>query len=199
MPKLLVFSDIHSDLKTLERLIETPADYYFAAGDLCNWGRNLDATGEIMKSRAAQVYVLPGNHESADQISSFCARFGFHDFHGHRMQIGRYHVAGLGYSSPTPFDTPGEYSEDQLAARLAKFAGLKPLVMICHCPPKDSTLDLVSGGIHAGSTAVRDFIAAEQPEFFFCGHIHEAAGVTEAFGKTTGINVGKKGYLLQLD
>src|SRR5215467_1541344 len=110
--KLLVFSDIHSDLKALERLMETEADYYFAAGDLCNWGRALDATGEVMKSRADRMYVIPGNHESADQISAFCARFGFHDFHGQRMQAGRYHIGGLGYSGPTPFDTPGEYTED---------------------------------------------------------------------------------------
>jgi Icc-related predicted phosphoesterase len=32
-------------------------------------------------------------------------------------------VAGLGYSNPTPFNTPGEYSEKELAARLAGFAG----------------------------------------------------------------------------
>ena len=197
--KLLVFSDIHSDLKGLERLLSTEADYYFAAGDLCNWGRALDATGEVMKSRAEQVYVIPGNHESADQVSAFCARFGFHDFHGQRMQIGRYHVAGLGYSSPTPFDTPGEYTEDQLAVRLGRFAGLQPLIMVCHCPPYGTTLDRVREGMHAGSTAVRDFIAREQPEYFFCGHIHEAAGSSETFGKTIAINVGKKGYLLQLD
>jgi Icc-related predicted phosphoesterase len=197
--KLLVFSDIHSDLNALERLLATDADYYFAAGDLCNWGRALEATGEVMKSKADRVYVLPGNHESADQISSFCARFGFHDFHGRRMQVGRYHVAGLGYSSPTPFDTPGEYTEEEMAARLHKFAGLKPLVMICHCPPYGSTLDRIREGLHAGSTSVRDFIAAEQPEYLFSGHIHEAAGTTEAIGKTTAMNVGKKGYLLQLD
>ena len=196
--KLLVFSDIHSDLKSLERLMAIEADYYFAAGDLCNWGRNLDATGEIMKPHADKVYVIPGNHETANQVSAFCARFGFHDFHGRRMQIGRYHVAGLGYSSPTPFDTPGEYSEDELAARLSKFAGLRPLVMICHCPPYDSALDAMRDGGHAGSTAVRDFIAAEQPEYFFCGHIHEAAGSPTTMGQTTAINVGKQGYLLQL-
>jgi Icc-related predicted phosphoesterase len=197
--KLLVFSDIHSDLNALERLLDTDADYYFAAGDLCNWGRALDATGEVMKARADRVYVIPGNHESAEQVSSFCARFGFHDFHGKRMQIGRYHVAGLGYSSPTPFDTPGEYSEEQLAARLGKFGGLHPLVMVCHCPPYGSTLDRVRDGMHAGSTAVRDFISAEQPDFFFCGHIHEAAGTSELIGKTTAMNVGKKGYLIQLE
>jgi Icc-related predicted phosphoesterase len=196
--KLLVFSDIHSDLKALERLLETEADYYFAAGDLCNWGRNLDATGEVMKARADRVYVLPGNHESADQVSAFCARFGFHDFHGRRMEVGRYHVAGLGYSSPTPFDTPGEYTEEEIAARLNRFAGLKPLIMICHAPPRDTTLDRVNDHVHAGSQSVHEFIVAEQPEFFFCGHIHEAAGLSEAIGGTTAINVGKKGYLLQL-
>ena len=115
------------------------------------------------------------------------------------MQVGRYHVAGLGYSSPTPFDTPGEYSEEELAARLARFSGLRPLVMICHAPPYGTTLDRIRDGLHAGSTAVRDFIAAEQPEYLFCGHIHETAGVGEAIGKTTTLNVGKQGYLLQLD
>jgi len=143
--------------------------------------------------------VIPGNHESADQISAFCARFGFHDFHGQRMQIGRYHIAGLGYSSPTPFNTPGEYTEDQLAARMGRFASLQPLIMVCHCPPYGSTLDRVREGVNAGSTAVRDFIASEQPEYLFCGHIHEAAGASETFGKTTAVNVGKKGYLLELD
>ena len=40
--KLLIFSDIHCDLKALERLMATEADYYFAAGDLVNWGRGLE-------------------------------------------------------------------------------------------------------------------------------------------------------------
>jgi Icc-related predicted phosphoesterase len=175
------------------------ADYYFAAGDLCNWGRALDSTGEVMKARADRVYVIPGNHESAEQISAFCARFGFHDFHGQRIEAGGYHIAGLGYSSPTPFDTPGEYTEEQIAARLDRFAGLTRLVMVCHCPPYGTTLDRVREGVHAGSTAVRDFLAREQPAHFFCGHIHEAAGTREQIGKTLAVNVGKKGYLLQLD
>ena len=32
--KLLIFSDIHNNLKALERLMDMEADYYFAAGDL---------------------------------------------------------------------------------------------------------------------------------------------------------------------
>jgi hypothetical protein len=57
-------------------------------------------------------------------------------------------------------------------------------------------LDQVREGVHAGSHAVRLFIEEHQPEFFFCGHIHEAAGVAARIGKTRGVNVGPKGYLL---
>jgi Icc-related predicted phosphoesterase len=197
--KLLIFSDIHNNLKALERLMDTEADYYFAAGDLVNWAKGLDACGEILKRRAGKVYVLPGNHESAAQITAFCGKFGLHDFHEHTLQIGKYHVAGLGYSSPTPFNTPGEYTEAQLAEKLAPFAALQPLVMICHAPPQGTALDRVRGGLHAGSQAVREFVDRYQPEYLFCGHIHEAEGVTIEMGKTKATNVGKRGYLLELN
>ena len=107
-------------------------------------------------------------------------------------------MAGLGCSNPTPFDTPGEYSESELAERLAPFASLKPLILICHCPPKDTALDEAGKGKHYGSTAVKEFIEKEQPVYFFCGHIHEAAGVHVMLGKTLAWNVGKKGHLLEI-
>jgi Icc-related predicted phosphoesterase len=197
--KLLIFSDIHSDLKSLERLMAVEADYYFAAGDLVNWGRGLDACGEVLKAHADRMYVMPGNHESADQIASFCRSFGFHDFHGSTLDAGRYHIAGLGYSNPTPFDTPGEYSEAELASRLDPFASLDPLVLICHAPPYGTSLDRIREGVHAGSTAVRDFLNRAQPEYFFCGHIHEAGGLATDIGRTRAVNVGKRGYLLELE
>jgi Icc-related predicted phosphoesterase len=196
--KLLIFSDIHSDLKALERLMATEADYYFAAGDLVNWARGLERCGEVMRPRADKVYVLPGNHESASQIASLCERYGFYNFHEQQLKIGRYHVAGLGYSNPTPFNTPGEYTEAQLKERLRPFAGLKPLVLICHAPPHGTALDRMGEGRHAGSRAVREFLEQHHPEYFFCGHIHEAAGAAVSLGATQAANVGKNGYLLEL-
>ena len=53
--------------------------------------------------------------------------------------------------------------------------------------------------MHAGSTAVRDFIQKFQPEYFFCGHIHEAEGAAIQMGKTRARNVGKAAHLLELD
>jgi uncharacterized protein len=196
--KLLIFSDIHNDWRTLERLIAMEADYYIAAGDQLTWSKGEDRCGEILARRAGKVYVLPGNHESAEQIEGMCARFGLHSFHGRHMEVGRWQVAGLGYSNPTPFDTPGEYSEPQIAERLQRFADLEPLVLVCHAPPHGTALDLIKPGLHAGSRAVREFIEKCQPDYFFCGHIHEAEGVETTLGRTFARNVGKAGYVLEL-
>jgi Icc-related predicted phosphoesterase len=196
--KLLIFSDIHNDWKTLERILAIEADYYISAGDQVTWGKGLDRAGEILKTRGDKVWVLPGNHESAAQISDLCVRFGLNDFHGRHFSVGRCQVAGLGYSNPTPFDTPGEYSEGELARRLEPFAALDPLVLVCHAPPRDTALDQIKPGLHAGSTSVREFIERRQPAHFFCGHIHEAEGAAIRMGKTSARNVGKKAYLLEL-
>ena len=197
--RLLIFSDIHNDWQTLERLLAVEADYYIAAGDQVTWARGIERCGEFLKTRGDRVYVLPGNHESAEQVAGMCARFGLHNFHERHIQVGKWQVAGLGYSNPTPFNTPGEYSEAQLTDRLRKFADLSPLVLICHAPPYGTALDQVRRGLHAGSHAVREFIETRQPEYFFCGHIHEAEGVAIEMGRTRAKNVGKKGHLLELD
>ena len=198
MATALIFSDIHNDARALEKLMATEADVYFAAGDLVSWARGLDKMGEIMKRRAGRVYVMPGNHESESDISAFCERHGFMNFHGGTTEIAGVRFAGLGYSTVTPFDTPGEYSEDEIAARLAKFADYEPQVLICHSPPLDTALDRIREGLHAGSRAVREFIEEHQPAHFFCGHIHEAEGAVIQMGKTRAMNVGKPGYLLEV-
>ena len=59
MVKALIFSDIHNDGRALAKLMAIDADVYFAAGDLVSWARGLDKMGDLMKSRAERVYVLP--------------------------------------------------------------------------------------------------------------------------------------------
>jgi len=196
--KILLFSDIHSDLAALRRLMAIEADLYFCAGDLVNWSKGLDLAGEVMRPRAGRLWMIPGNHESAGAVETFCERFGFEALHGRSRQIGGVHLAALGYSNPTPFDTPGEYSEIEIARRLEEFATLDPLVLVCHCPPKDTPLDRVREGSHFGSTAIRAFIERVQPQRFFCGHIHEAHGAECTLGATVGRNLGKEGYLLEI-
>ena len=141
---------------------------------------------------------MPGNHESEREIAAFCEKYKFEFFHNRVVEMAGYHVAGLGYSNITPFHTPGEYREPEFAERLAPWAELKPLVLICYCPPLNTPLDRAGEGKHFGSPTIRRFIDENQPEWLFCGHIHEAEGVWATLGSTRGLNVGKRGYLLEL-
>jgi Icc-related predicted phosphoesterase len=198
MARILIFSDIHNDTRALEKLMSMEADAYICAGDLVSWARGLEKMAPLLAPKAERVYVMPGNHESERDIAEFCERHGFVDFHEGKVELASVRFAGLGYSTPTPFDTPGECSEAEMAARLDKFAEWKPQVLVCHAPPLNTTLDRIKEGLHGGSLAVREFIEKQQPAYFFCGHIHEAEGVVIQMGATRAMNVGKKGYLLEL-
>lgn len=198
MPRILIFSDLHGDLKALERLLSIDADYYVAAGDLSNFARGLDPMGVMLQAKAERMYVLPGNHESTTDIELFCAKFGLQTFHHKTFQAGSQLIAGLGYSNITPFRTPGEYTEEQFHDLLQPWAELRPSVLICHCPPKDTPLDQAGPGKHFGSQAIREYLECCQPDYFFCGHIHEAEGVDAVIGATKARNVGKRGYLLEV-
>jgi Icc-related predicted phosphoesterase len=198
--KILIFSDIHGDTRALERLLGQPADVYIAAGDLSVFGRGLDRIGAMLAPFGERVWVLPGNHETEQDNHDFCARYGLFDFHRQVRRLGQTTWAGLGYSNPTPFDTPGEYSEEEIAEALAAFDELAaPLHMVVHFPPRDTALDEVAKGRHAGSPTLRSWVERTQPAYLFCGHIHECAGKSDQIGATKCFNVGKAGYLLEID
>ena len=196
--RVQIFADIHGDIASLQRAIAAEADIYIAAGDLVTWPAPLDVCGEVLKHLGNRLWVMPGNNETDEQIKEFCDEFSFQYFHEVSWVVQGTHFGGLGYSNNTPFNTPGEYSEEELAERLARFKGLKPQVLVCHAPPLNTELDEVGEGMHFGSSAIREFIDSEQPDYFFCGHIHEAAGRLVQIGSTMASNVGKPGYLLEL-
>ena len=125
---------------------------------------------------------------------------------GHRM-------VSLGYSNPTPWKTPREIEEPELARHIANvFQGLRDcskVVFNMHVPPVDSTLDtcpqldvstdpptvITAGGepvyFGAGSQAVRDAIERYQPLLSLHGHIHESRNVIK-IGRTTAVNPGSE-------
>jgi Icc-related predicted phosphoesterase len=200
--KVLIFSDIHGDLRSLERIVAQPADIYIAAGDLSNFGHALDKCGEVLQPLGERLWVLPGNHETADENRAFCEQFGFVDFHRCVRALpsasGATQWAGLGYSNITPFNTPGEYSEDEISKALGAFDGLKPLYLVVHFPPQGTTLDEFAPGKHGGSPTLRAWMERAQPVYLFCGHIHECAGRGDRIGATQCFNVGKQGYTLEI-
>jgi Icc-related predicted phosphoesterase len=196
--KVLIFSDIHGDVRALARIVAQPADLYICAGDLATFGKGLEKCGKALRSLGEKLWVLPGNHETHDDIREFCGRFGFVDFHRRVLQAERTPWAGLGYSNITPFKTPGEYTEEEIAEALAAFGGIAGLHLVIHAPPYGTQLDEYAPGKHGGSTALRAWVEREQPSYLFCGHIHETAGLSDRLGVTQCINVGKEGFALEI-
>lgn len=196
--KILIFSDTHGDMRALERVVAQPADVYIAAGDLSNFAKGLERCGEILKPLGERLLVLPGNHETHEQTKAFCTKFGFVDFHRQARMLGGTNWAGLGYSNITPFKTPGEYTEPEIAEALSHFVGMEQLYLVVHFPPRDTKLDEFAEGQHAGSPTLRAWIEHEKPLYLFCGHIHETAGMTDRLGTTHCVNVGKEGYTIEV-
>lgn len=195
---ILIFSDIHGDTKALEKLLAQPADIYISAGDLSTFGKALDKCGEVLRPLGQKCWVIPGNHETAGENAAFCKKFGLTDFHRQIRKAGHVWLAGLGYSNPTPFNTPGEFSEQEIGEALAAFEDRSPLVLIVHFPPHGTALDQVRFGLHTGSKTLRAWVARIAPTHLFCGHIHECAGTKDSLGATQCFNVGKAGYLLKI-
>jgi Icc-related predicted phosphoesterase len=81
----------------------------------------------------------------------------------------------------------------ELAARTA--AG--EAVWVSHGPPRDTRCDVLSGGAHVGSRALRRFVEEHQPPLLLSGHIHESARVSGSYhdriGRTVVVNPGQFG------
>lgn len=195
---ILLFSDIHQDWQELKRVVAKKADIYICLGDLSNLARGLEKAGDFLSSLGEKLWLMPGNNETEGQIKTLCQKHGFFNFHRRIKKIGELTLAGLGYSIPTPFNTPGERSEKEFEEMLKKFEGVEDLCLFTHCPPRGTELDILPNGAHAGSQAIREFVIKNKPLYLFSAHIHENAGKVERLAKTTCFSVGKRGLEIWL-
>lgn len=123
---------------------------------------------------------------------------------------GGFEMASFGYSTPTPWHTPRELEEEEMATRLDEVIGRlsdpKHAVFNLHCPPAGTHLDQAaklddelrpvvdaSGLVmtSVGSTAVREAIERHQPLLGLHGHVHESPG-SERLGTTVCVNPGSE-------
>jgi len=68
-------------------------------------------------------------------------------------------------------------------------------ILVSHCPPYGTSLDVASGGVHVGSRALKAFLSTPQAPFLSLhGHIHESPQITgkicERVGRTLSCNPG---------
>lgn len=151
--------------------------------------------------------IMPGNDDEF-VIDELLVSESVENPDGKVIRTDGYQVLSCSWANPTPWDSPREASEEQLAEMLENIAvDLDPdipAIFNLHVPPYDSGLDIASeldaefhvvttGGqpnqIPVGSTAVRRLIAERHPLLGLHGHIHESRNVATIDG-TLCINPG---------
>jgi Icc-related predicted phosphoesterase len=180
---------------------------------------------ERLGERGTPVYMMLGNDDEQSLADVLRASDFVHYAEDGVLPLpGGWELLSYGPSTPTPWDTPRERSEDEIAAALAELAGAVTnpgkTVYNVHCPPYDTHLDQApaldddlrpvvdaSGVkmISVGSTAVREAIERHQPVVGLHGHVHESPGASK-LRESLCINPGSeyadgvlKGAIVDLD
>lgn len=202
--RLVLFGDVHEYLHPLPALAETlrQADLVVVTGDLTRWRGARVAAKVLAAIRQYNPRVLAqvGNTDLWE-TNAWLTQQGI-NLHGQGHRFGPLGLFGVGGSTFTPFGTPTEFSEEELAVALeagyARVADAPFKLLVAHCPPYGTAVDRLWSGRHVGSLSVRRFLERYQPDVCICGHIHEAPG-EDRIGRTLVINPGmfaQGGYAL---
>jgi len=193
--RLLACADFHGSRKAVEKVadlsLREEIDLIVVAGDIANNSLRTatDFLG-ILKKTDLPILFVPGNLDPKSLADWQDA--SVKSIHGRAYNYQGFVFLGLGGASRGPFYTPFEYDETEATSILEEaYRSVKEgrLILVSHCPPKDTVLDRAFSGVHAGSIAVRRFIEKAQPILVICAHIHEGRGV-DNIGKTRLVNTG---------
>lgn len=166
-----------------------------------------DLAGERL-APDVRCIITPGNDDPVEIDAVLKASDRVECPEAELTELGPVVLASLGDVTPTPWNTEREYSEEELAERIAAVMDRVPpgrsSVINFHCPPFGSGLDtapeldetlkpVIRGGrpsfVPVGSHAVRDAIKRYEPVVGLHGHIHESRGA-QKIGKTLCLNPG---------
>ncbi len=174
--RILAFSDIHDEEIALESLVKLAKnyDYVFACGDITHSTLFL----EELLTKIPNCFVIPGNWDNR-----VVNNFMFEQkqcVHEKRVELmgqngEHFNVIGFGYSSPTPYGTFGELSEEEIYQRMSKLPIDQNTLLMLHCPPFGHFDN--RGEKHFGSHSILKIIQEKKPFCAFFGHVHELVGV----------------------
>lgn len=176
--RVLALSDLHAEeavLEGLRKLLEKERfDVILVLGDITQRGPLSYAEDLLDVLKGENVLAVHGNMDTQQVVDALEKRGIF--FHLKRVDIGEWNFVGFGGSSPTPFGTPIEYTEERIYGELNRISMNSRTILVTHSPPYDSEVDRTSKGVSAGSRSIRKIIEEKKPFMNLCGHIHESEG-----------------------
>ena len=162
-----------------------------------------------LKGTEIQLVTVPGNDDfrEIDDILMQAPHFDFHEMQVCKFR-GGYEMLYCGGSTPTPWDTEREYTEQQYVTRFAELlpqvTDMNRCIFNVHVPPFGTALDVcpkldknlkvvyemgLPAQVHAGCQTLTDIIKQYQPLLGLHGHVHEGRAKVN-IGKTICINPG---------
>ena len=161
-----------------------------------------------LRAAGIPALMMPGNDDEPDVKRLLAQGEWIIDAEGRAVELEGYQVISYGFATTTPWHSPREVTEDEMAVAIDGLVGAldlsRPVIFNFHDPPKGSGLDLalkltadlrVQSGAGqpllapVGSSAVRAAIERVQPTLALHGHIHESRAATR-IGRTLAINPG---------
>ncbi|RJP17125.1 MAG: metallophosphoesterase [Candidatus Abyssobacteria bacterium SURF_5] len=158
-----------------------------------------------------ECYVMPGNDDTpvVEEVLNGSPRLL--NTEGRKVILrNTYEMISFGQSNPTPFGSPREMEEAELAEELealaAQLENATSSILNIHCPPYGTSLDYAPQVdeqlnlktrwgrpcmIHVGSKAVLNVIKKYDPLLTFHGHCHESRG-RDQIGRTISFNPGSE-------
>ena len=160
------------------------------------------------------LVVIPGNDDPPEVDAVLMSHDAVVNVDQRVVALDGFTILGLGYSTPTPWKTYRELSDDEVGRRLRKLGGKvedwRNTITVIHVPPRNSGLDNaeveIGGGgllgeIHermaVGSEEVRTFAREFQPRLLVSGHCHDSRGFVW-IGDTACVNAGSMFHAGQL-
>ena len=194
--RILAAGDIHGDSGLARNLAEKArkekVDLVILAGDITSPIETKNLL-KPFKDEGKKVLLLPGNHDSFATIDFLAELYGMRNIHGYSIKMGEVGIFGAG--GALDFNTSEKEIFDTLKKGYDALSGVKKKIMITHMHASGSKSEF--SGIE-GSGSIRRAIEKFHPEFLIHSHIHEAEGIEEKVGKTTIINVGRKGKIIEV-
>jgi Icc-related predicted phosphoesterase len=197
--RLLLFSDIHRDVKAARSLVDRAgdADALVCAGDLAVMRDGLQDAVDVLSAVTKPTILVAGNGESDAELEVACAGWASaHVLHGSGVDVGEVSFWGLGGAVPvTPFGAWSfDLSEEEAAALLRGCP--EGAVLVTHSPPLGHVDE--ARGRHMGSRAVLETIERVKPALVVCGHIHGCWEMESRVGETRIVNAGPRGVWVDL-
>jgi Icc-related predicted phosphoesterase len=197
--RILAFIDLHGSLSAWKKIKKKAksADVIVCGGDFTIFEQGIEHFIEEFDNLKKPFLLIHGNHEEEELIRHVCHKsenlFFLHKKHFIKDDILFIGWGGGGFSQT---DKEFEKYSKKFKELIDKHKD-KAVVFLTHAPPYKTKLDGISKD-HVGNKSFRNFIKENNIDLSISGHLHENEGKVDKINKSTVINPGRDGKIINL-